>query len=317
MLVTIISAVHSLRLDFIKEYYTSRGYEVENITLEKKSVQSWFAQINVSKKIRKTVRDLNPDIVYCEALFDLLIKELGVLKRKNNNMKLIFDVCEYSDSLHQKYLNLADIIFCSNELYRGYIHRSTLLYPINGLSCLTTSPEIEEDELSFCIKRNKKMDTDLIISFLRECSSIKKCVLHVIGDWKKKESFIQDVLNIGINVVDHKDLTNQNQIQEVLDECNYGLNIINYDGINSEALDYMCGQIPIINSVQGDLKQYCELWDIGKNIDIHNYKSVAKTICEENKSIQLKRRGNVHNLYNTYFTVEKFFETLDKSGGSL
>lgn len=186
MLVTIISAVHSLRMDFIREYYTSRGYEVENITLEKKSVQSWFAQMNVSKKIRKTVMNLNPDIVYCEALFDLLIKELGVLKRKNNNMKLIFDVCEYSDSLHQKYLNLADVLFCSNELYRGYIHRSTLLYPTNGQSCLTTSPEIEEDELSFCIKRNKKMDTDLIISFLRECSSIKKCVLHVIGDWKKK-----------------------------------------------------------------------------------------------------------------------------------
>ena len=161
------------------------------------------------------------------------------------------------------------------------------------------------------------MDTDLIISFLRECSSIKKCVLHVIGDWKKKESFIQDVLNIGINVVDHKELVNQNQIQEVFDECNYGLNIIKYDGINSEALEYMCGQIPIINSVQGDLKQYCELWDIGKNIDHDNYKTVAKTICEDNKSIQLKRRENIHNLYNTYFTVEKFFETLDKTGGSL
>ena len=82
MLVTIISAVHSLRMDFIKEYYTSRGYEVKNITLEKKSVQSWFAQMNVSKKIRKTIENMKPDVVYCEALFDLLIKELGVLKRK-------------------------------------------------------------------------------------------------------------------------------------------------------------------------------------------------------------------------------------------
>lgn len=317
MLVTIISAVHSLRMDFVKEYYTSRGYEVENITLDKKSVQSWFTQINVSKKIRKTVMNLNPDIVYCEAVFDLLIKELGVLKRKNNNMKLIFDVVNYMDTLHQKYLNNADIIFCSNELYRGYIHRSTVLYPINGQSCLTTSPEIEEDELSFCIKRNKKMDLYLIVSFLRECSSLKKCVLHVIGDWKKKESFIQDVLSVGVNVVDHKDLINQNQIQEVFDQCNYGLNIIKYDGINSEALDYMCGQIPIINSVQGDLKQYCELWDIGKNIDLDNYKSVTKIVCNESKEVQLRRRENIHNLYNTYFTVEKFFETLDKSGGSL
>ena len=110
MLVTIISAVHSLRMDFIKEYYTSRGYEVKNITLDKKSVQSWFTQMNASKKIRKTVRILNPDIVYCETLFDLLIKELGVLKRKNNNMKLIFDVCEYSDSLQKNIGRKPDIV---------------------------------------------------------------------------------------------------------------------------------------------------------------------------------------------------------------
>ena len=128
MLVTIISAVHSLRMDFIKEYYTSRGYEVENITLEKKSVQSWFAQMNVSKKIRKTVMDLNPDIVYCETLFDLLIKELGVLKRKNN-MKLIFDVCEYSDSLHQKYLSQADVLFCSNEALSAFINENSFSIP--------------------------------------------------------------------------------------------------------------------------------------------------------------------------------------------
>ena len=115
-------------LPFLKEYYTSRGYEVENITLEKKSVPSWFAQMNVSKKIRKTVMDLNPDIVYCETLFDLLIKELGVLKRKNN-MKLIFDVCEYSDSLHQKYLSQADVLFCSNEALSAFINENSFSIP--------------------------------------------------------------------------------------------------------------------------------------------------------------------------------------------
>ena len=91
MLVTIISAVHSLRMGFVEEYYTSRGYEVENITLDTSSVSSLFTQFKISKKIRKTIENMKPDVVYCEALFDLLIKELGVLKRKNNNMKLIFD----------------------------------------------------------------------------------------------------------------------------------------------------------------------------------------------------------------------------------
>lgn len=317
MLVTIISAVHSLRLDFIKEYYTSRGYEVENITLEKKSVQSWFAQINVSKKIRKTVRDLNPDIVYCEALFDLLIKELGVLKRKNNNMKLIFDVCEYSDSLHQKYLSQADVLFCSNELYRGYIHGAILLYPINGQNCVPSSPELMKDEISFCIVRNDRVDNYLILSFLRECCSFKPCVLHIIGDWKQKDSFIQDVLSVGANVVDHKVLPTQARMQEVFDQCQYALNMKKYDGLNKESLDYMCGQIPIINSVNGDLKNLCELWDIGMNIDNENYKQIAEAVCKENDDVQLKRRNHIRNLYNTYFTKEIFFETLDKSGGSL
>ena len=53
MLVTIISAVHSLRMGFVKEYYTSRGYEVENITLDTSSVSSLFTQFEVSKKLER------------------------------------------------------------------------------------------------------------------------------------------------------------------------------------------------------------------------------------------------------------------------
>ena len=127
MLVTIIGVVHSLRMEFVKEYYASRGYEVENITIEPDSVQSFFNQLSVSKKIRKSVAQMNPDIVYCEAVFDLLIKELGVLKKKNNNIKLIFDVDSYSTSLHQKHLNQANTLFCSCESYRGYIHGAYVL----------------------------------------------------------------------------------------------------------------------------------------------------------------------------------------------
>lgn len=53
MLVTIISAVHSLRMGFVKEYYTSRGYEVENIILDTSSVSSLFTQFEVSKKLER------------------------------------------------------------------------------------------------------------------------------------------------------------------------------------------------------------------------------------------------------------------------
>ena len=64
----------------------------------------------------------------------------------------------------------------------------------------------------------------------------------------------------------------------------------------------MCGQIPIINSIEGDLSQFCKLWDIGKNIDAQNYKIVASNICAESLDVQLNRRLHMRNLYKTYFT---------------
>ena len=47
MLVTIISAVHSLRMGFVEEYYTSRGYEVENITLDTLSNLSYVNKFHL------------------------------------------------------------------------------------------------------------------------------------------------------------------------------------------------------------------------------------------------------------------------------
>lgn len=314
MLVTIIGVVHSLRMEFVKEYYASRGYEVENIMIEPDSVQSFFNQLSVSKKIRKSVAQMNPDIVYCEAVFDLLIKELGVLKKKNNNIKLIFDVDSYSTSLHQKHLNQANTLFCSCELYKGYIHGAHVLYPTNGQNCLVSSPELKADELSFCVMHQKNLDMNLMVTFLRECSTKRKCVLHILGNWKQKEAFIQNVLNVGVNVVDHKELTSQSSRQEVFDQCHYGLNLRNSNKIDFECLEYMCGQLPIINSVTSDLESLCELWDIGMNINDKNYKVIAKRVCEETLVEQFEKRKHIRNLYNTYFTRKKFFEVLEEGG---
>ena len=145
------------------------------------------------------------------------------------------------------------------------------------------------------------------VSFLRECSILKKCTLHILGDWKLKESFIQSVLSVGVNVIDHKDLDSQSTRQEVYDQCHYGLNLMDFEGINSESLEYMCGQIPIINSIEGDLSQFCKLWDIGKNIDAQNYKIVASNICAESLDVQLNRRLHIVIYIKHILRKDKFF----------
>lgn len=316
MLVTIISAEHSLRSKWVREYFASKGDEVKVILVDKSSVHSFFARIDFSKQLRKSLDALSPDLIYCDVTIDFLMRELKVYKNKNNNVKLIFDVCD-DFNVDQKYLNQVDHIFCASESCRGHVHGAQVLYPTNGQSCLNTSPELSKEELFFCLIGNKNIDMNFCVSFLRECSILKKCTLHILGDWKLKESFIQSVLSVGVNVVDHKELDSQSTRQEVYDQCHYGLNLMDFEGINSESLEYMCGQIPIINSIEGDLSQFCKLWDIGKNINKHNFKQVVSIICAEDVNAQLNRREHMRNLYKTYFTKDKFFETLDELGGSL
>lgn len=208
MLVTIISAEHSLRSKWVREYFASKGDEVKMISVNTSSVHSFFAKIHFLKQLRKSLDALSPNLIYCDATIDFLMRELTVYKNKNNNVKLVFDVC---DDIHadQKYLNQADYIFCASESCRAYIHGAHILYSTNGQSCLNTSPELSKEELFFCLIGNKNIDMNFCVSFLRECSILKKCTLHILGDWKLKESFIQSVLSVGVNVIDHKDLDSQ------------------------------------------------------------------------------------------------------------
>ena len=156
----------------------------------------------------------------------------------------------------------------------------------------------------------------MITAFLRECSIKKKCVLHIIGNGENKEHFIQEVLCVGVNVVDHKEVYDPVQKQEIFDQCNYGFNVMKPSvvvGLTMKSLDYMCAGLPIINTIQGDTKDFCEEWNIGLNLNKGNIKEMANIVCLESMDVQLQRRKNIQNLYNTYFTTKHFNATLSEA----
>ena len=106
------------------------------------------------------------------------------------------------------------------------------------------------------------------------------------------------------------------QKQEIFDQCNYGFNVMKSSvvvGLTMKSLDYMCAGLPIINTIKGDTKDFCEEWDIGFNLKKSNIKEVAEQICSESMGVQLQRRKNMQTLYNTYFTKKRFYEVLDKA----
>ena len=108
----------------------------------------------------------------------------------------------------------------------------------------------------------------------------------------------------------------QREKQEILDQCNYGFNVMKSSvvvGLTMKSLDYMCAGLPIINTIQGDTKNFCEEWNIGFNINKGNIKEIANQVCLESMDVQLQRRKNIQTLYNTYFTKKRFYEVLDKT----
>lgn len=347
------------RVQLLKNYYTSRGYEVKGMTSNfshrKKavynadadavipvreyhknlSVDRILSHMEFAKKARQAMEDIQPDLIHCIVPCNSLVKEMAKYKKKHHNVKVAFDIIDlWPESMpieryewmlpfkiwknrRDKYLSSGDYVFCECELFKQYVHCGNVLYWSIDKDCMPMNPDLDQDELQFCYlgSINNIIDIPMISSFLRECSQQKKCVLHIIGDGEKKEQFIQDVLCVGVNVIDHKQIFDFKRKQEIFDQCNYGFNVMKSSvvvGLTMKSLDYMCAGLPIINTIQGDTKEFCTEWDIGFNITEDNIKQVAKQVCQEGMDVQLQRRKNIQTLYNTYFTKKRFYEVLDK-----
>lgn len=326
MLVAIVSACNSCRVQLLKEYYTSKGYEVRFLldSNPKMTIESWSElqhQIDFAKKARSQLTEYPVDLIHCLVPYHSFIKEFSKLKR-TYPVKLILDFIwisqnntvfdRISNRFKEKYTQDADIVLCQSEWDKKSIRNARILYPCNGRNCMEMSVEFEQNELSFCVIGSNRLQVSLLLSLLKECSKIKSCVLHIIGDWKEKENFIQSVLSVSVNVIDHKEILSTNALQEVMDQCQYSLNILDSYCVNQEALEYMCAGVPLLNSTLGDLQHFCELWNVGVNVHFDNVKQVASDICKEDLEFLLKKRKNIRNLYNTYFSRKQVYKNLDK-----
>lgn len=313
MKVTIVYPYDMDRVHVLHRYYVNKGYAVSVV---KDSID---------------LEGLETDVLHCILQDFTFVKSMSLYKKRHPNIKLIFDVIQIEDivnmnffekkrwrHMRDSYLYLADLILCSSESIKQQISRASVVYSCKEESTFRTSPEFNADELSLCVlMEEKSLDLLGILDVLRLCSSQKRCVLHIIGNSVQKENFIQNVLNVDVNVVDHKTLKDASQRQDVFDQCQYGFNMLHEQGMCQTSLEYMSAGLPIINSVTGDMEQFCSVWDVGLNVHTNTVKGVAYEISHETKQKQLERRKQVRNLYNTYFTKDVFFETLDKKAGGI
>lgn len=327
-----------------KKKYVNKNAEIlinvkpyqKNLSFDRLQSHYGFA-----KKVENELMRLNPDLIHAFIPANSLAKFLTLYKRSNPSVRLIYDIIDLWPetlpinrfkhlfpftiwkNLRDKYIEDADIIFTECEYYQNILNKETnfkyhTLYWSKQDDILDSKFVYDDSEIVFCYlgSINNIIDIDLIVRFLHECKKYKPVSLHIIGKGESKESFINKAILNGIKIFDHKEIYVQEEKQAVFDLCDYGLNIMKQSvivGLTMKSLDYMCGGLPLINTIKGDTKFLCEKNNIGVNLSLNNIEKVAYQICNESEKEQRLRRKNIRDVYTNYFSKESFFKQLDNA----
>lgn len=339
--VTVITSDYSHRL---KEKYRNEKADVQIPVREYKknlSVDRLRSHDEFAKKTKAYLETLLPDIIHCIIPCNSLCQTLSDYKQ-NHKVQLIFDVNDlWPESLpvgnfkhrfpftlwknrRDKYIDNANIVLSECDYFKEILHKTkdpkwhTLLFAKKVMP-LNTHASLKPGELNFCYlgSINNIIDIELIIDFLCACSNARKVGLHIIGGGEKKELLISGLKNHAVNVIDHGYIFDQDEKQHILDQCNYGLNIMKDTvmvGLTMKSMDYMCGGLPLINTIKGDTAKICDEYQVGYNINKNNLNDIVSKISLETVEENQIKREMIKNVFISKFTQKAFNETLERIG---
>lgn len=328
----------------LKEKYINEQADVQipikeyqkNLSLNRLRSHFLFA-----KDVKKYLETFKPDLIHCIIPCNSLCQAMSEYK-KLNSCRLIFDLNDlWPESLpvgkiknvfpftlwrnkRDLYINDADLVLTECHYFQEILEKTkdpkwhTLFYSKKDLP-IESSFQWKEDSLHFCYlgSVNNIIDIDIIEEFLEKCAQQKPTFLHLVGGGEKKSVLIQSLQRKSVLVIDHGYIFDQNEKQKIFDECRYGLNVMKSTvivGLTMKSLDYMCGGLPIINTIQGDTADFCRTRGIGYNIDSNTVQDIVDTILMETEEENRKEREAIKNLYLTTFTQEVFNHKLERLG---
>lgn len=301
-----------------------------------------YSHLQLSKAILKKVKELKPDLIYCLIPSNSLARQLGRYKEKYPNVKLYFDIIDlwpeampvdrflslppfqYWKNLRDHHLDQADRVFTECSLYQSVLHKEedpkyeTLYWARSERPC-SFSDSITDKELHFVYlgSINNIIDIDFITRFLSQCNEIKPTFLHIIGQGESKAKLVESLQEKKITVIDHGSVFSQEKKQAIFDQCNFALNIMKPSvvvGLTMKSLDYLCGGVPIINTIQADTAHLVKNYNIGYNIEADTMAPIIEKICSMSRKEQLDQRYNCRKVYRELFLDTSFENKLERAG---
>lgn len=306
------------------------------------SPQRIWSHIRFAKDAFARVEQLKPDLVYVEVPPNSLCREAAKFKKRHPEIKVIFDIFDMWPetfpnnrakallalpfrvwgSFRNKSLPKADLVLTECEMFHEKLARYLnntkqqtlyLCHPAATTDAAKQLPEQEELHLCYLGSINNIIDIPTISALLGQLQKLRPVVLHIIGDGETREEFVASVENAGAKVEFHGKIYDAAQKQAIFDQCSFGLNIMKDSvcvGLTMKSLDYFGGALPIINTIDGDTRQFVEARGVGINLCRDDLVKTAREIAAVTPEQQLKMGESALALFNEKFTEEIFRQTL-------
>ncbi len=289
----------------------------------------------------KRVDHLKPDLLYVLLPPNSLAKLAANYKKKNKQVKLVFDLIDlwpetmpvgkvenippftFWKSLRNKNLKYADQVITECDLYQSVlkealtkVHANTVYLAKDELKT-DQEPNLAMDQINLCYlgSINNIIDISRIKKLVEETHRIKDTTLHIIGDGENRDTLISEIEITGAKVKYYGKVYDTNEKQKIFNRCHFGLNIMKESvcvGLTMKSIDYFQAGLPILNTIKSDTYNIVKNYNIGFNITDKNIHKIVKSIDDMEMSEFLQMRANTKQVFYNLFSVNAFNKQMKK-----
>lgn len=295
------------------------------------SLKRILSHLNFSKKVKKLLFELKPDLIYCLIPLNSLAKGVFKYKKIYKDTKIYFDIYDcWPESLpvnnlikkflfvwrrlRDKYLYRADKVFMECSYYEKFLPAK-----INGEVAYLCKKErninysYNEDELTFLYlgSINSIIDIDAIVKFLDSVQQKRKIKLVIIGGGESESSFMSELSRWNIPFTNYGKIFDDEQKDRIISGCQFGINVYKQGlciGLTLKSLDYFCRGLPIINANIYDTSKIISEMNCG--VDLCETPDKISVIQDLTYEQWLQFSENTKKAYQRYFKEENFINIL-------
>lgn len=337
-----------------KKYYDAKRDNLELIHVPEYRRNLSFSRIYshyvFSKTVYKRLKEIKPDLVYGSAPPNFLFRFISRYKKNNPSSKLIFEIGDMWPEtlplnnkvkkvlciplsmwagLRNHNLKYSDFIIYECNLFRQAIQK---YHPRVKSETVYLAKEdfYGNNDINLCVSKdfnvayvgsvNNIVDIEGIIRILVKLNEVRRVVFHIIGDGESKNILLRDCMENRISYIDHGVVYDDIKKKEVLENCQFGLNIMKTTvmvGATMKSLEYFHWGLILINNIQADTKAIVEMYNCGFNISNFEEKEINKLINgisalndDDIKKMRIKSRAVYSQLFSEHKIHEQYMRIL-------